>query len=109
MAPEQQAIQAVADPLLPPLAIHALLCLLGLAAHFCKELIRIQRDTGAPPHAVRYWSKHPYQTALCVIGAAVGFLGLYEAQQLTSVTAFGCGWMANSMADVMGKRAGSSL
>lgn len=103
----QQAIAQ--EPITQTLLIHASLCLLGLAAHFCKELVRIQRETNAVPQVVRYWSKHPYQTALCFIGAAVGFLGLYEAQQLTSVTAFGCGWMANSMADVMGKRAGQSL
>lgn len=89
--------------------LYTIMLALGLAAHFCKELARINKETGAVPHAVRYWSRHPYQTALCIIGALVGFFALYETQQLTGLTAFGCGWMANSMADIIGKRAGQSL
>lgn len=89
--------------------IYGAMLALGLAAHFCKELARINKEAGAVPHPIRYWSRYPYQTALCVIGALVGFLSLYETGQLTGLTAFGCGWMANSMADVVGKRAGQSL
>jgi hypothetical protein len=41
---------------------------------------------------------------LCVIGAVVGYVGLYEYQELTPITAFSVGWMSNSIADKVGKR-----
>lgn len=89
--------------------IPAIMLLLGLSTHLLKDLARIQIETGTPPHPIRYWSRNPYQTLICVIGAAAGYFALQETGQLTGLTAFGMGYMANSVADILGKRATERL
>lgn len=81
-----------------------LMLILGLATHFLKEMLRIKKETGKVPNILQYWKDNPYQTLLCLIGAAAGYFALLETAQLTALTAFGIGYMANSVADVLGKR-----
>jgi hypothetical protein len=81
-----------------------LMLALGLAAHYLKELVRMTGETGKKPAPLRYWTLYWPQTLLCAISAAAGFIALQEAGELTAVTAFGVGYMANSIADVIGKR-----
>lgn len=75
----------------------------GLLTHFLKDIIRIKKESGFIT-LKQYWAKHPYQTALAIIGAIVGFIALSSTGQLTPITAFGVGYMANSVADTIGKR-----
>lgn len=82
-----------------------LMVILGLLTHFLKDLIRIKQEEGAPPNIIKYWKDNPYQTLLSIVGALSGYFALLETGQLTALTAFGIGYMANSVADVLGKRA----
>lgn len=75
----------------------------GLLTHFLKDIVRIKKESGFITPK-QYWAKHPYQTTLAIIGATVGFIALSSTGQLTPITAFGVGYMANSVADTIGKR-----
>lgn len=84
--------------------VPVVMVVLGLATHQLKELARISVEERGNVHPVRYWTKFPYQTALCVVGAATGYFALLETGQLSGLTAFGVGYMSNSVADILGKR-----
>lgn len=86
-----------------------LMIVLGLMTHFLKDLIRIKNETGSPPNLIKYWKDNPYQTLLSIVSGAAGYFALMETGQLTALTAFGIGYMANSVADVLGKRAISGI
>lgn len=79
-----------------------LLC--GLLAHYTSDMGRIYNETKILITPWEYWIRNPYQAVLCTIGAIVGYVGLYEYQELTPITAFSVGWMSNSIADKVGKR-----
>lgn len=81
---------------------------LGLASHFLKDLIRLAAE-GNMLTLRQYWLKNPYQTVLSIIGAIVGYVALGSSGQLTALTAFGAGYMANSVADLIGKRTTAKL
>lgn len=76
---------------------------LGLVMHFLKDMVQHRADdvTMTP---VAYWRDHPYQTALAACGVVAGFVSLLETGQLSLITAFGVGYMANSAADIVGAR-----
>ena len=83
-----------------------LMALAGLLSHFLKDVIAIQRKEKKIISHNEYVKLFPYQTLLCLIGVFVGMVGLHELGQLTNVTAFAVGYMANSVADIIGKRSG---
>lgn len=78
--------------------------ILGLLSHFLKDFIKIKKDTGKMVNPLTYWKENPYQTLLSTIGAVSGYFALMETAQLTALTAFGIGYMANSVADMLGQR-----
>lgn len=80
----------------------------GLAAHFLKDMARLAKE-GQRMGLADYWLAFPYQSGISMIGAVAGFAALQEAGHLSGITAFGVGYMANSVADVIGKRAGERL
>lgn len=80
----------------------------GLASHFLKDMARLAKE-GQPLGLLDYWGRFPYQSGISLVGAVAGFAALAEAGQLTGITAFGIGYMANSVADIIGKRAGERL
>ena len=82
--------------------------LLGLAVHFIKVMMTIMKD-GQPITPIAYWKDYPYQSALSLIGAVVGFVALKETGNLSLITAFGVGYMANSVADILGSRTQGKL
>jgi hypothetical protein len=86
------------------MTVAIMMLVLGLLAHYLKELTRIAGETKRSPNLLGYWTSYWPQTLLCVVSAIAGFVALHEATQLTPVTAFGVGYMANSVADIMGKR-----
>ncbi len=90
------------------MAIEIIMLLLGLATHFLKALLQMKL-AGNHLTPIEYWRGHPYQSGLAVVGAVVGFVALYESGNLTSINAFGIGYMANSVADVLGGRAQGKL
>lgn len=81
---------------------------LGLATHFLVDVIAL-RKTDPSAGFKSYWTANPYQSALSIIGALVGYAVLDGMGELTLVTAYGVGYMANSVPDVIGKRTGGKL
>lgn len=84
------------------------LLLLGLATHFLKRVVE-ERAAGRIISLRTYWVEHPYHSALAVASAVAGFVLLYGTAELTRITAWGLGYMADSAAGMLGKRAGQSL
>lgn len=78
--------------------------LYGLLTHFLKDMARIKAETGALMHPGDYVAEFPVQTALALVGALAGLGALHTTGELTAVTAYGVGYMANSVADIIGKR-----
>ena len=89
------------DALLEPIVL--LMAFLGLATHFLKAMMEIKLSKADITFS-EYWKTKPYQSLLSVIGCIVGYISLDSMGQLTSLTAFGVGYMANSMADIIGSR-----
>jgi len=77
---------------------------LGLLAHLLKKL-KEARTAGLSVTAIGYIANHPYHSGLSVIGVIIGLLMAEQTGTLNGLTAFGCGYMANSMVDVIGNRA----
>lgn len=79
---------------------------LGLLSHILKDMlrVRIEGGKGASIGPVEYFRAYPIQTILAAIGALVGYAILDEMGELSRATAFTAGYMANSFADMMGKR-----
>lgn len=88
--------------------ILVLLLLGGMASHFLKKLIEA-RQSGNDFDLIQYFKANPYQTALSIISGFVGFFALYGTAELTRVTAFGLGYMCNSVADIVGERSVKKL
>lgn len=88
--------------------ILVLLLICGMASHFLKKVVEA-RANGEIITLRRYFADHPYQTVLSVVSGLVGFFALYGTAELTKVTAFGLGYMCNSVADVIGSRATKKL
>lgn len=79
------------------------MALLGLLAHGLKKIMRVRRD-GRAVTPWGYVARYPYQTLAALIGVVAGLAALHEMGQLTGITAFGVGYMANSVADLLEKR-----
>jgi hypothetical protein len=83
--------------------VAALMTALGIISHVLKKLVEI-RQTDGGYHLRDYVNQYPYQTLLIIIGALGGFFLLYEINQLTYASAFGMGFIANSVGEAAGKR-----
>jgi len=76
----------------------------GLLTHFLKDLVRLQSEGQKKLYLIPYWIKFPHQSLIALVGAVAGYSALIETNQLSGLTAFGVGYMANSIADTLGKR-----
>lgn len=85
-------------------AILALLLFAGLLSHFLKRVVE-ERNAGRAVTLKSYWLDHPYHSALSVTAAVAGFILLWGTPELTRLTAWGIGYMADSAAGVLGQRA----
>lgn len=83
-----------------------IMLVLGLLTHFLADMMRIRKEEGRFITLRQYWAAYPLQTAICVIGGMVGLVALDSAGELTALNAFGLGYISNSIADKVGKRAG---
>lgn len=92
----------------PNLWLAGLMTLLGVATHVLKKIIEI-RQADDSFHLKDYLTKYPYQTSLIVIGALGGFFLLQEINQLTYASAFGMGFVANSVGEAAGKRSSTVM
>lgn len=78
----------------------------GILTHFLVELVRLTADK-EPRSLVSYLlgtTRRTAQTAISVIGALVGYAALAQTGDLSPITAFGVGYMANTVPDALGKR-----
>ena len=72
--------------------------------------MRSQGPVDATPiKPIRYWRQYPYHTLLAIIGALVGYAALLASDKLDALSAFGVGYMANSMSDLIGTRAAEGV
>lgn len=92
-----------------PVVMQILMCVCGLFTHFLKDMVRIKTEYGSVPSFKSYFSQNPVQTCICLISAFVSFVLVTEMNQMTLVTGYTIGYMANSLADVIGKRGVTAL
>lgn len=79
-------------------------CVLGTTSHFLKELKKVSK-TDPAINWQTYWTHNKFQSMTSIIGAIVLFELAIEIETMNNMMAFGCGYMANSGADMVGQRA----
>ena len=80
------------------------LMLLGNVTHVVKKIVEV-RQTDGTFSLKKYLSLYPYKTFLIVMAGVGGYLGLLAADELTYVTAFMAGFMANSLGGIEADKA----
>lgn len=96
------------------------LTLMGLLAYFGRKVLAAATHaTENKPCFTDYWRKHPIQTVLSVTGALAGYAMFAhfpdfqnmapEVQNVVRTTAFGIGYMADSVIDAVGDKAMSKI
>lgn len=73
-----------------------LIMLVGTATHVIKKVVE-RRKTDDQFSLKTYLTKYPYKTALTIMAGAAGYLGLLSAGELSYISAFMAGYMANSL------------
>lgn len=73
-----------------------LLMLAGSATHIVKKVVE-RRKTDETFSLKDFLTRYPYKTALTIMAGAGGFLGLMAAGELTMVSAYMTGYVANSL------------
>ena len=73
-----------------------LIMLAGSATHIVKKVVE-KRKTNETFSMKDFLTKYPYKTILAVMAGVGGFLGLAAAGELTQVSAFMTGYVANSL------------
>lgn len=92
------------------------LVIMGLLAHFLRKVLAsISHGTDNRPCLTDYWKKNPIQSSISVLGALAGYamfahfpdfsLMAPDVQNVVRVTAFGIGYMADSVVDAVGEKA----
>ena len=72
------------------------LLILGTATHVLKKIVE-RRKTDTTFSLKAWLTAYPYKTALVFMAGVGGYLGLMAAGELSYVTAFMTGYMANSL------------
>lgn len=73
-----------------------LLLIAGTGTHVLKKIVE-RRQTDDTFSAKDWLTKYPYKTALTFMAGVGGFLALMAAGELTFVSAFMTGYVANSL------------
>lgn len=75
----------------------------GLLLHALKQLSEAaMNDSHVTPWL--YLKQWPYSAGFALVSALAGYGALYGTDELTRINAFGLGYMANSVADMIGHR-----
>jgi hypothetical protein len=80
------------------------LMLLGNITHVIKKVVEV-RKTDGDFSVWKYLSLYPYKTFLIVMAGVGGYLGLLSAGELSYVTSFMAGFMANSLGGIDANKA----
>jgi predicted lipoprotein len=83
----------------------AIMMLLGIVSHTLKEVIKqrrkdIQEGKKALTTLKTYLYQRRYSVIVMIIGSLVGFVVLYQMNELTALNAFGLGYIANSIGEL---------
>jgi len=82
--------------------------LFGMATHFLKKLVQFRVDHQSEGKYVFcptvYFRMYPYQTLLSLVGGLAGYAALIASGELSLISAYTVGYMADSAADVIGGR-----
>jgi len=84
---------------LAPLAM----LLAGLLTHLIKKFLEVRQQLEALTLSA-YLKARPYKSALAAIGAGAGYLLIADPGPPSLVAAFGVGYAADSMLEVIGAR-----
>lgn len=76
---------------------------LGLLTHFLKKLVVARKDDEGI-NFKSYWIDHPYQSIISIIGGIVGFALMIEMGELSLLTSFFYGYIADSSIELIGRR-----
>lgn len=76
------------------LTILALLA--GTFTHVVKKIVQ-KREKDVTFTLKRWWTDYPYKTVLTVMAGIAGYITLYATDELTVLTSFMTGFMANSL------------
>ena len=82
-----------------------ILCALGLLTHQIGILAEMSQARGVRVSPFDYIRERPYKLSLSIIGAIIGYIVLQQSGELTLITAYGIGYMANDSIDRVGKMA----
>lgn len=80
-----------------------LLCFLGLLTHQLTILAEMSQARGVRVSPFDYMRERPYKLSLSIIGAVIGYIVLQQSGELTLITSYGIGYMANDSIDRVGK------
>lgn len=76
----------------------------GVLMHATKTMAEAQLNDQKLMMPWQYLARWPYAAAFTFLSALAGYAALYGTEELTRINAFGLGYMANSVADVIGRR-----
>lgn len=83
----------------------AMLLILGVLTHWLKAFSTARRAQALAPISARdYWFKFWPESMVVLFSAVAGYLFLMESGNLSYVNSFGIGFIANSLADLVGNR-----
>ncbi|WP_280565283.1 hypothetical protein [Chromohalobacter sp. 48-RD10] len=91
------------NSLIPHVAPFCML-LLGLATHVLKKFMEMRQQLEALT-LIAYLKARPYKSVMATIGAMAGYLLLADASVPSLVSAFGVGYAADSMLEIVGAKA----
>ena len=77
--------------------------LYGILMHYVKRVME-EREKDSDITLSSYWYKYPYKSIFSLLGAFAGFGALYGTEELTKLTAFGIGYMSDSMAEMLSSK-----
>jgi len=80
-----------------------ILCLLGLLTNLLSILAEMSQARNCRVSPLTYINERPYKLSLSIIGAVIGYIVLDQMGELTLITAYGVGYMANDSIDRIGK------
>lgn len=79
--------------------------IMGVAVHWLKSLITMRNVKDMQPLSVSvYWLRFWPESLVALFSGIAGYAFLIDTGNLTSINAFGIGYMANSLADIIGNR-----
>lgn len=88
----------------------------GIGIHFLRKMAAAKmHSTGSTPCITDLWKQQPFQTAISLMSAGIGYVVLVHApdfsdlspqvQNMVRINAFGIGFMCDSVADAIGEKA----